>query len=120
MPQITLEYSGNLAGAIDTGGALRDLHAALIDTGRFEPDAIKSRAVPVAEFLVGEGGAGKAFVDLRIRILSGREEELKAEIGRRALEVLDEHCRGGGAAGSCQLCVEIVDMRQDLYFKRFK
>lgn len=113
MPQITLEYSANLPGEIASEELLLALHRILRDVGGLRIGNCKSRVVPAARFLVGEGGG--AFVHLDVRFLEGRPPEVKRSLGEALLAALRE------AYGACgeglQITVEIGDIPRAAYFK---
>ncbi|MFT4174977.1 MAG: hypothetical protein QM639_20570, partial [Rhodocyclaceae bacterium] len=77
MPHLIIEYTDNLAPAFDAGAVVRAANRSLIDSGEFEADNIKSRAVPLAVFRVGDHDGGHAFVHAHLHILPGRSEALR-------------------------------------------
>jgi 5-carboxymethyl-2-hydroxymuconate isomerase len=115
MPQITLEYSANLPGAIASEELLLALHRILRDVGGLRIGNCKSRVVPAARFLVGEGEAGGAFVHLDVRFLEGRSPEVRRTVGEALLAALREAY--GACGDGLQITVEIGDIPRAAYFK---
>ena len=115
MPNVTLEYSGNLAGQFDVRKALLKLNEALLATGEFEEPDIKSRAMALDTFLIGTSPGERAFVHLKVSIFGGRSTEVKREISRKLLEVL--HGLGDMPEFEVQLCVEMLAIDRETYAK---
>ena len=115
MPQISLEFSANLPGEIASEELLLVLHRILRDVGGVRIGNCKSRVVPAARFLVGEGEAGGAFVHLDVRFLEGRSPEVERALGEALLQALREAYEGCGEG--LQITVEIGDIPRAHYFK---
>lgn len=115
MPHLVMEYTGNLA--LDAQPALLRLNQALLASGHFQENAIKARAVRHEHFLVGtDTQAQRAFIALRLAILSGRSLEDKKRIAdllgaamRRDLDL--------PAGTQVQITVEVTDMQSETYYK---
>jgi len=115
MPQISLEYSANLPGEIASEELLLALHRILKEVGGLRIGNCKSRILPAARFLVGEGERGGAFVHLDVRFLEGRSPEVKRALGEALLAALLEVY--GGCGEGLQITVEIADIPRAAYFK---
>jgi 5-carboxymethyl-2-hydroxymuconate isomerase len=115
MPQISLEYSANLPGEIASEGLLRALHGILREVGGVRIGNCKSRVLPAARFLVGEGEPGGAFVHLDVQFLAGRSPEVKRALGEALLAALREAYEGSGEG--LQITVHLVDIPRAAYFK---
>ncbi|BEV13460.1 5-carboxymethyl-2-hydroxymuconate Delta-isomerase [Herbaspirillum sp. DW155] len=115
MPHLVMEYTGNLA--IDVQPTLQRLNQALVASGHFEENAIKARAVRLDDYLVGTASeARRAFVALRLAILSGRTVEEKKSVSDLLGAAIqkDQHWPKDVQV---QITVEIVDMQRETYFK---
>lgn len=117
MPQIRLEYSGNVAEPADSQALLRSLHEVLRDTGGIRIGNCKSRSSRCDCFRVGAGEADGAFVHLEVRILQGRSPELKRAIGEALLEALRQAFEPSMDELDLQITVEICDILKEAYFK---
>lgn len=115
MPHLVIEYTENLA-LPDPAACLSAVNAALVASGQFEEVDIKSRAYPVAAFLVGTEHAGRAFVAARLSILSGRSLETKQDLSQRVLRALQQHLPSGTGL-STQVSVEVVEIERSTYAK---
>lgn len=115
MPHVLLEYSANVPGSFDPRRVLLDVHEVLMSTGLFTLGDVKGRAVRQEVFAVGDGGAARSFVALRISILEGRTEESKARIAEGALAVLRRSFSEAVAQGGCSLSVEVADLHRASY-----
>jgi 5-carboxymethyl-2-hydroxymuconate isomerase len=115
MPHLTLEYSGNLATHFDPRKLLLKLNEALLETGVFKEEDIKSRALPLDTFLIGTSLGERAFIHLKLFILSGRPPELKRDISRKLLDVLQDI--GSMPEFEVQLCVEVHENDRETYSK---
>lgn len=117
LPQIRLEYSGNITEDIVSDTLLLGIHEVLRDTGGIRIGNCKSRAFRCDPFRVGAGEHENAFVHLEVRILEGRSAELKGAIGRALLDVLAGYFTTSLEKLDLQITVEICDIRRDAYFK---
>ncbi|MDG9881622.1 5-carboxymethyl-2-hydroxymuconate Delta-isomerase [Pseudomonas putida CSV86] len=116
MPQLHLEYSANLRD-LDTDKALLRLNSALVASGQFGDEVdIKSRAVAHETFRVGIAPVERAFVHVKLALLSGRSPEIKRQLSASLLEALKD-VLAVPAGIDTQLCVEILDIDRDSYAK---
>jgi 5-carboxymethyl-2-hydroxymuconate isomerase len=116
MPHLIVEYTDNLAPAFDAGAILRAANRSLIDGGEFEPDNIKSRAVPLVDYRVGDHDADQAFVHAHLHILPGRSESQRRALSERLRDVLREHCPKQSGL-TTQITVEVLELHRDFYAK---
>jgi 5-carboxymethyl-2-hydroxymuconate isomerase len=115
MPHLTLEYTDNLKN-LDPADTLLALNHALVASGHFEEADIKSRAIPLQTWLVGTSSTQRAFVHVKLAILSGRSASVKSELSGALLRVL--RVAGNDTAGcQVQLCVEVLDIDRASYAK---
>jgi 5-carboxymethyl-2-hydroxymuconate isomerase len=116
MPHLTLEYTGGLEPTTPFPALLHTLHGILSDVG-IAVGNCKSRAIPLEVSYVGDGTAEQAFVHLDVRLLEGRPDDVKREIGRRALNALREAFPSPSGQDDLQITVELHDMQRGAYFK---
>lgn len=88
MPHIIIEYSANLRDALDPASLVEATHRAAAQTGAFQPDAIRTRAVQRDVYRVADGKPNRAFVHVVLRMRPGREPEMKQAIGQAVFEAL--------------------------------
>lgn len=116
MPHLHMEYTPNLP-ELDADKALLRLNLALVASGQFAAEFdIKSRAVQVGAFRVGTGLGERAFVHVKLALLSGRSAETKRQLSQSLLAVLQDLCEWP-ANVEVQLCAEILDIDRESYAK---
>jgi 5-carboxymethyl-2-hydroxymuconate isomerase len=115
MPHLHMEYTANLP-QLDADKALLRFNNALVASGQFAEYDIKSRARKVETFRVGTGLGERAFVHVKLALLSGRSPEIKKQLSQSLLAVLQELCEWP-AGVELQLAVEILDIDRDSYGK---
>jgi 5-carboxymethyl-2-hydroxymuconate isomerase len=115
LPHCVLEYSNNLEDEPDLKQLMLSIHKMLADTEVFMMEKIKSRAIKHDMFAVADSDEKGSFVSLVIHILSGRREELKAEISKRAIELLRCAYPKSLSKGKCRITVHIVDIDRNSY-----
>ena len=113
MPHLTLEYTDNLP-QFNADNALLALNKALVASGQFEENDIKSRAVRLGTFLVGTSPQGRGFAHVKLAILSGRSTETTRALSESLLQILKQICKLH-ANSHVQLCVEVQDIERELY-----
>lgn len=117
MPQLWLEYSGNVSQPVLFDELLARLHEALARTAGVSVDACKSRAIPRDAFRVGEGRPNQAFVHLEVGLLAGRTPEQHREVAAACLEVLADVYAPARQALDLQITVEVRTMERESYQK---
>ncbi|EJM92685.1 5-carboxymethyl-2-hydroxymuconate isomerase [Pseudomonas sp. GM74] len=116
MPHLHMEYTANLTD-LNADVALMRLNNTLVGSGQFSAEFdIKSRAVKVDTFKVGTALAERAFVHVKLALLSGRSAEIKKQLSESLLAVVRELCEWPSSI-EVQLCVEILDIDRDSYSK---
>jgi len=116
MPHLHMEYTANLTD-LNADVALMRLNNTLVGSGQFSAEFdIKSRAVKVETFKVGTALAERAFVHVKLALLSGRSAQIKKQLSESLLAVVQDLCEWPSDI-EVQLCVEILDIDRDSYSK---
>jgi 5-carboxymethyl-2-hydroxymuconate isomerase len=118
MPHCILEASGNLLDQPDWAGLLRAVNRTLAGTGLFTAADIKSRFLRHEVFVVGDEAADdpeRSFVTLNVQILSGRADEVKAQLSEALLPVLAAAFPRSLAGQKLSLTVQISDLHRPSY-----
>lgn len=115
MPHLILEYTPNLSN-FDSTAALGLLNQSLVETGEFNEADIKSRTIPLTQFLIGTETTKRAFIHLKLYILSGRSAALKKQLSIQLLATLSQIFNTHKNIET-QLCVEVIDIDRDSYSK---
>ncbi|AXE85424.1 5-carboxymethyl-2-hydroxymuconate Delta-isomerase [Streptomyces sp. Go-475] len=93
MPQITVDYSADLADDFDRTGFAKALHEATVEIAAARPPACKTRFRRTEDIVVGPDTEGHAHVHIHIALLPGRSDETKARLTEAALELLRTHLK---------------------------
>lgn len=116
MPHLHLEYTANLTH-LDVDKALLRLNHVLVGSGQFAAEFdIKSRALKVEQFRVGTGLGERAFIHIKLALLSGRSAQVKKQLSENLLAVLQD-LGPWPAHLEVQLSVDILDMDRECYSK---
>ncbi|NJP51438.1 isomerase [Streptomyces sp. SBST2-5] len=91
MPQITVDYSEQLADGFDRTAFARELHGAVGEIASASPSSCKTRFRRIEEAVAGTDTEGHAVVHVQIGLFPGRTEETKARLTGTALELLRRH-----------------------------
>ena len=114
MPHVTVQYTANL-DRLDPDALLAAVNRALLDSGEFGALAIKSRAMRLEHFRIGEAGTDHAFVHASLKILPGRPLALRQAIAGSVLAAMQ--AATAPHALHCQFCVELETLDADTYTK---
>jgi len=115
MPHVTLQYTVNLPD-FDPGAALRAINQSLADSGHFDEEAIKSRALRLDDYRVGTADSGRAFIHVQLKVLPGRDDATRKGFAQLILAALAS--AQPGVPASTQLCVEVDELDARTYSKR--
>ncbi|MCR6633175.1 MAG: 5-carboxymethyl-2-hydroxymuconate isomerase [Magnetospirillum sp.] len=116
MPQITVEYSQEVTEAFDRRAfalALHPMASALIDSA---VSSFKTRFYAIDDAVLGDGAPSHAMVHVDFRLLSGRPEALKLQLGKAVLALARDHIRPVPGL-DIQLTVEVRDLDRPNYHK---
>jgi 5-carboxymethyl-2-hydroxymuconate isomerase len=111
-----MEYTANLS-ELNADVALIRLNNALVASGQFAAESdIKARALKVETFKVGTALSERAFVHVKLAVLSGRSPQIKQQLSESLLAVVRDLCEWPTGV-EVQLCVEILDIDRESYAK---
>lgn len=115
MPHLVLEYTANLLPDFEPAQALHRMNTVLLASGEFVPDHIKSRAIRLDDFLVGDAAPG-GFLHARLHLLGGRDERTKRAITEGLVAAL-RSCIADGNTLPVQITADTQDMDRTTYSK---
>jgi 5-carboxymethyl-2-hydroxymuconate isomerase len=118
MPQCHFEYTDNIGDAPNWQDLYREIHAVLIATGEWHSAEIKSKAVKLTNYCVGNGNPDQAFVLLTVQILAGRSDSLKKSISESCLKILVSHFPRMLDELQATITVQIVDINGPSFSRR--
>jgi 5-carboxymethyl-2-hydroxymuconate isomerase len=92
MAHVVVEWSANLEGQADIRGLLELIAAAMRDTGGIFPwGGIRVRAIRIEDFVIADGKADDAFINITVKMASGRSVEFKREFFTSLFEQVKAH-----------------------------
>jgi 5-carboxymethyl-2-hydroxymuconate isomerase len=93
MPNIVVEYSGNIAEDADIPRLLKAITTTVIEAGQgaFAVAAVRARAYRADDFSIGDGDPSYAFVNITVRVAAGRPEADKARTFNAVWEAVKAH-----------------------------
>lgn len=110
MPHCIIEFSKNLEKSIEPSVLISVVHQAAIESGLFDPDDIRSRAIVFDEFQIRADKM--SFIHVTLRIMFGRSEAQKNGLSRKVMAALERL-----NLTSIVLSVEICDIDHPTYTK---
>jgi len=108
MPHIVIEHSEDLPVLPQV--LVEKVHLATFESGLFELDTIKTRAIAYTHYQLGNGKEG--FIHVSAHIIQGRSPLQKQQLSEHLLACLRLYCRE-----SDSLSVNIHDMDEAIYRK---
>lgn len=118
MPKITVEYSANLTdnNLFEPRELLSAINQAMASIPAYKEGSIKSVARSNNVYVVGTKAVNRAFVDVKIEIISGRTPETKINTSVKVMAVLKEQIKKMPGLET-QLSVDIADMDSTTFLK---
>lgn len=116
MPHLTIEYSSNVAAAVDVAAVVDALHDAALATGVAPLDALRTRGVERSVYAVADRHPDNGFVAVTIRLGEGRTDEQRQHLVAALMDALDEAL--GTARETLMLSVECQEIDGDSRLNR--
>ena len=113
MPHVKLEYTGNVQWKSPIHDIFPKLQTVLIQHAKVKPKNCKSRATELIDFYCTDKNNSGGFIHLEIRLLSGRAEEVKTNIGKECRQIIQSFIEN---IAEIQVSVELRDMDYNGYF----
>lgn len=113
MPHCIIEYARELESEHSIQNLVEQVHRSAAETGLFQPEDIKTRAIPVDHYF--SENPSNTFVHVTAKILSGRTEEQKKHLSRSLLTTLDTELPQASIK-----TVEVVDIDRASYAKKVR
>ena len=116
MPHIIVEYSEHLS--LDIPNLLSDLHNDLAARDTIDMGAIKTRAHAAKDCVVGCEATADSFIHIVLKLLPGRDDDLKAQMSKGLAEVAQKHIKKHMVGKlPCALTVETITLEAETYIK---
>lgn len=116
MPQVRIEFSGNLKGSFDQRALALKIHGHLTSIAAADLASCKTGFIHLDEIVIADGSGDQGMIHIAVGILSGRTDEQKRELGTALMQDLEQAFRRPDGM-EVQLTVEIRDMDRDFYRK---
>jgi 5-carboxymethyl-2-hydroxymuconate isomerase len=93
MPQIWIEYTGNIKAEADIPALLKKVNETIMgqDGSIFPPGGTRSRAIELTEYRMADGAEDYAFVHATFKIGAGRTPAQKKQVCDDIFDVLKAH-----------------------------
>uniref|UniRef100_A0A2A4Z2V1 5-carboxymethyl-2-hydroxymuconate isomerase n=1 Tax=OCS116 cluster bacterium TaxID=2030921 RepID=A0A2A4Z2V1_9PROT len=110
MPHCIIEYSKSLQKSVEPSAFIAVVHQAAIESGLFDPDDIRSRAIAFDDYQIR--GDKQHFIHVTLRIMHGRNDSQKNQLSSTVMQALESL-----NLTSIILSVEICDIDKTTYAK---
>jgi 5-carboxymethyl-2-hydroxymuconate isomerase len=117
MPHIMVEYSSNLERGISATTLIDGLHQTVIDSGLFEPAAVRTRALPRDIYLIADRAPENIFLHIIARIRAGRTTDERKSLGNSLLRTAREALAALPASTPIALTVEVQEIDPEMLFR---
>ncbi len=111
MPHCVIEYCSEVADQCSISDLMSAVHDGALSSGLFPQYDIKTRAIAYDHYCTGE--TRDSFVHVNLHLLSGRDDEQKADLAERVLASLAPLL-----PQVVSISVEIIDIHRASYRKR--
>ena len=115
MPHLQLEYTKNIQTIINPI-LFEQLFSILNKVADISLANCKSRSIQINDYQIGSGTHKIGFVHLEIKILEGREKEIRNQIGRESMEIMRSYFKEYTTKCNIQYSIEILEMKKEDYF----
>lgn len=112
MPHIIVEYTETLT--VNIPALVFELHEDLAEKDTIDIRAIKTRAIPVKYTVVGHGEEPDKFIHITLKLLPGRDDDLKKVMAQGLHDTARKHCVRDK---SISLSVEVAELHAESYTK---
>lgn len=113
MPHIIVEYTDSLT-SVNVAELLFELHDDLSQKDTVNIHAIKTRAIPVQYSTVGDGDEPDKFIHITLKLLPGRDNDLKKLMAQSLHDTARKHCVRDK---TISLSVEVAELHAESYTK---
>ena len=118
MPHVTIEYSSNLDTVIDMAAFCKGVKRAMMQSGLFELGAVRVRALRCESFAIADELAQNAFLDVSVRIGTGRNLGEKKKLGENLFTEMSDALAKQFAWPHFALSLEIREIDSELSWKK--
>ncbi len=116
MPVIHFEYTKNLAIDNQVKPFLKDVHNTLVEIIKTDLLTCRSTIACHQDYLIGDGEARNAFIQLSIRMLPGRSKETKDKLGHHLFAMIKQIFAKEIEKHETQVRVYLTEIERDYYY----
>lgn len=115
MPHVIVEYTQNLDSDADVSGLLRMIatRCAEDSDGRLPLAGIRVRAIRLTEYVIADGNPDYAFVNVTVKLGSGRDPEFKTEFFGALFGRIQAHLASAAAVRPLALSMYLEEIDED-------
>lgn len=118
MPHMAIEYSANLDAKVDMSELCTLVSRIILDSGLFEPGAIRVRAFRAEAYAIADRLPENGFIDMNFRIGKGRSEAEKKSTGEAIFAAVADHLSSLFATPHFALSLEIREIDAEFSWKK--
>jgi 5-carboxymethyl-2-hydroxymuconate isomerase len=120
MPQVLVEYSGNIAEEADIPGLLKLIADTIQEAGRgaFAVAAVKVKGLGYEHYVVGDGDPENAFVSISVRVAKGRPEEDRRRTFDAVFAAVKQHLRPVDERRTLAISMDVEEFGERLAYKQ--
>ena len=115
---MAIEYSANLDAKVDMPALCELVSRTMLDTGVFEPGAIRVRAFRAEAYAIADRLPENGFIDMNLRIGKGRSAGDKKRAGEAIFAAVSDHLASLFATPHFALSLEIREIDAELSWKK--
>lgn len=115
---MAIEYSANLDAKVDMPALCALVSRTMLDTGVFEPGAIRVRAFRAEAYAIADRLPENGFIDMNLRIGKGRSAQDKKRAGEAIFTAVSDHLASLFATPHFALSLEIREIDAELSWKK--
>ena len=118
MPHLNIEYSANLADALDIQGLVDRIHETALQTGIFPLGGVRTRAEARTHYRIADGNPDAGYIHMVVRIGPGRDEQTRRDAGQRIFTALCEFTDGVYRSRPLALSFELQEIPSDMAWRK--
>ena len=116
MPIITLEYSSNLSIDKKIRPFLLEIHQILVDEIKTDLRTCRSSMMKCDNYVIGDNDPKNEFIVLTIRMLPGRTDEIKKQLGKILLQKINRDFENEITTHDTQVRVYLTEIDKKHYY----
>ena len=120
MPNITVEYSANIAQALDAGALCRLIASTVVSAGQgaFATAAVRVRAYRADDYCIADGDPSYAFVNITVRLARGRPEADRTRTFGAVWEAEKAHLEAVDRQWTLAISMDVEEFGERLAYKQ--